>query len=72
MLTTNTVLLNQEDGVATITLNRPESMNAMTNELMRGISQALEVVRNNKGVRVVILTGNGRGFCAGADLVQAA
>ena len=72
MLTTNTVLLNQEDGVATITLNRPEFMNAMTNELMRGISQALEVVRSNEDIRVVILTGNGRGFCAGADLVQAA
>ena len=72
MFTTNTVLLNQEDGVATITLNRPEFMNAMTNELMRGISQALEVVRSNEDIRVVILTGNGRGFCAGADLVQAA
>ena len=72
MLNTNTVLLTQEDGVATITLNRPEAMNAMTNELMRGISQALEVVRGNEAIRVVILTGNGRGFCAGADLVQAA
>ncbi|MDA9999240.1 enoyl-CoA hydratase-related protein [bacterium] len=72
MLNTNTVLLTQEDGVATITLNRPEAMNAMTNELMRGISQALEDVRGNKAIRVVILTGNGRGFCAGADLVQAA
>lgn len=72
MLKTNTVLLTQEKGVATITLNRPEAMNAMTNELMRGISQALEVVRNNEAIRVVVLTGNGRGFCAGADLVQAA
>ena len=63
MLNTNTVLLTQEDGVATITLNRPEAMNAMTNELMRGISQALEVVRNNEAIRVVVLTGNGRGFC---------
>ena len=72
MLNTNTVLLTQEDGVATITLNRPEAMNAMTNELMRGISQAQEVVRGNKAISVVILTGNGRGFCAGADLVQAA
>jgi len=72
MLNTNTVLLTQEDGVATITLNRPEAMNAMTNELMRGISQALEVVRSNEAIRVVILAGNGRGFCAGADLVQAA
>jgi 2-(1,2-epoxy-1,2-dihydrophenyl)acetyl-CoA isomerase len=72
MSTTNTVLLNQVDGVATITLNRPEAMNAMTNELMRGISHALDTVRNNSDIRVVILTGNGRGFCAGADLVQAA
>ena len=72
MLNTNTVLLSQDGDVATITLNRPEAMNAMTNELMRGISQALEVIRGNEDIRVVILTGNGRGFCAGADLVQAA
>jgi 2-(1,2-epoxy-1,2-dihydrophenyl)acetyl-CoA isomerase len=72
MLKTNTVLLEQSAEVATITLNRPEMMNAMTDELMRGITEAMSVIENNEDIRVVILTGAGRGFCAGADLVQVA
>jgi len=61
-----------QDQVATVTLNRPESLNAMTNELMSGISQALEQVRADEDVRVVVLTGAGRGFCSGADLTTVA
>jgi 2-(1,2-epoxy-1,2-dihydrophenyl)acetyl-CoA isomerase len=72
MLKTDTVKLTLNADIATITLNRPEAMNAMTNELMRGISEALAVVESNTDIRVVILTGAGRGFCAGADLVQVA
>jgi 2-(1,2-epoxy-1,2-dihydrophenyl)acetyl-CoA isomerase len=66
------VLYAASDGIATITLNRPKRMNAMTDELMSGISDALAAVTHDKSVRVVILTGAGRGFCAGADLVQVA
>ena len=44
----------------------------MTDELMRGISDAIDKVRKDQSVRVVVLTGNGRGFCAGADLQQVA
>ncbi|HJP52228.1 MAG TPA: enoyl-CoA hydratase-related protein [Pseudomonadales bacterium] len=66
------VKYSQADNIATITLNRPEAMNAMTNGLMSGISGALEKVANNEDIRVVILTGEGRGFCAGADLTQIA
>ncbi len=58
------------DGVATITLNRPERMNAMTFDLMTAIQDALEDVRLNEDIRLVILTGSGRAFCAGADLIS--
>ena len=61
-----------EDGIATLTLNRPESLNAMNDELMGGISAALEQVRHDESIRVVVVTGAGRGFCAGADLAAAA
>ena len=59
-----------ERGVATITLNRPESLNAMNTDLMVGLGDALERVANDDGVRVVVLTGAGRGFCSGADLTN--
>jgi 2-(1,2-epoxy-1,2-dihydrophenyl)acetyl-CoA isomerase len=57
-----------DDGVARITLNRPTSLNALTPPLMRGLCNALAEVRADRGVRVLVLTGAGRGFCAGADL----
>ena len=66
------VIYAADNGVATITLNRPDALNAMTNDLMRGITSGIRQVRENKSVRVVVLTGAGRGFCAGADLSQVA
>ena len=66
------VRYTHEDGIATITLNRPDAMNAMTNGLMRGISEAMARVIADDSIRVVVLTGTGRGFCAGADLAQVA
>ena len=56
------------NGVATITLNRPDRMNAFTNTMIREWAQALEDARLDADVRAVIVTGAGRGFCAGADL----
>ena len=56
------------DGVATITLNRPERMNAFTPRMIAEWAQALEAARTDADVRAVIVTGEGRGFCAGADL----
>src|SRR3990172_8924858 len=55
------------NGVATITLNRPDRMNAFTNTMIREWAQALEDARLDADVRAVIVTGAGRGFCAGAD-----
>ena len=56
------------DGVATITLNRPEQRNILTAESMAGVSAALVKADEDPAVRVVVLTGTGPAFCAGADL----
>ena len=65
---TAAVLYDNEDGVATITLNRPETLNSMNDPLMNGLRDALQKVVDDESVRVVVLTGAGRGFCSGADL----
>jgi enoyl-CoA hydratase/carnithine racemase len=62
------ILYEKSEGVATITLNRPERMNAFTDVMIREWAQALEDARLDREVRAVIVTGAGRGFCAGADL----
>lgn len=56
------------DGVALLTLDRPASLNAMTAELVQELHDQLDAVSADPGVRVVILTGSGRGFCSGLDL----
>lgn len=56
------------DGIATITLNRPDSLNSMTAALMHELSDAFAKVDADTSVRVVVVTGAGRGFCSGADL----
>ncbi len=56
------------DGVVTITLNRPEKLNAVTSVLIRELIAAFDAVDADDGARVVIVTGAGRAFCAGADL----
>ena len=66
------VQYSQNDGVATITLDRPESLNSMNDELMQDINGALTVVQEDETVRVAVITGSGRGFCSGADLNNAA
>ena len=62
------IVYETADGVATITLNRPERMNAFTNTMIAEWARALEQARLDDEVRAVIVTGAGRGFCAGADL----
>ncbi|WP_375491797.1 enoyl-CoA hydratase-related protein [uncultured Jatrophihabitans sp.] len=62
------LLIDRRDGVATLTLNRPESMNSLSVELKETLRDALRDVSNDPVVRAVVLAGNGRGFCVGQDL----
>jgi enoyl-CoA hydratase len=63
------ILLRQDRGVVSIlTLNRPEKLNALSNELIYAIIRALDVIELDPTIRVVVITGAGRAFCAGADI----
>jgi len=62
------VLYDVRDGVALITLNRPEKLNAWTPAMSAGYRKALDDATLDPSVRALVLTGAGRGFCAGADL----
>ena len=57
-----------EDGVAVITLNRPEKLNAFNSEMLREMLEVFDITDGDDAVRAVIVTGAGRAFCAGADL----
>jgi len=67
-----TVLLDLKDRIATITLNRPEKLNALNYQLVSDLDAALTELEADDGVRVIVVTGAGRAFCAGADLTGAA
>ena len=56
------------DGIATLTINRPQSRNSMTTEVMQGLSEAMPRLANDPSVRLVVLTGAGGAFCAGGDV----
>ena len=63
--------LSQEDGaIAVLTLNRPQSLNSFTRQMHRDLWAALDRVEASQSVRALVLTGAGRGFCAGADLSE--
>jgi enoyl-CoA hydratase len=65
----STVLVEQaKPGIKLITLNRPDSLNAMNHELVSAVHDALDEVDGDNACRVVVLTGAGRAFCAGLDL----
>lgn len=59
------------NGIAQITLNRPEKFNAFNREMALSLQKALDVCANNEDVRAVLITGNGKAFCAGQDLGEA-
>ncbi|MGD8997074.1 MAG: enoyl-CoA hydratase-related protein [Anaerolineae bacterium] len=62
------VKLEIEDGIATITMNRPEAMNALNEKVLRELKESVAQVRDDSSVRVVIITGEGPAFVAGADI----
>jgi 2-(1,2-epoxy-1,2-dihydrophenyl)acetyl-CoA isomerase len=62
------LLVDRTDGVATLTMNRPDSMNSLSVELKVALRDAAQDVGADPSVRAVVLTANGRGFCVGQDL----
>jgi len=65
-----TITLESEAGVATITLNRPDASNALTLKMFGELSGAFEDIRSDEKIKVVLLTGAGRNFCAGGDFKE--
>lgn len=69
-MTDEPVLLEVAENVATITLNRPKRLNALSSELTLALQAAIDRVAEDRSVRCVVITGSGRGFSAGADLAD--
>src|ERR1700754_792582 len=68
MNTSNQIQLQVEAGIATLTLNRPEKRNAISDAMRTDLIAALEQVAADAAVRALVLTGTGKGFCAGGDV----
>ncbi len=64
------VTLSVEAGIATLTLNRPESLNALSQAVVKALDRQLDALAQHTDVRVVLITGNGRAFSAGGDLLE--
>ncbi len=64
--------VTEDSGIVTITLNRPDKLNALVGHMRRDLAEALEHAGSERTVRVVVITGAGGGFCAGGDLERAA
>lgn len=63
-----TISLSIEDGVALLALNRPDRLNSFNADMHEEVRQAMKAIKKDESVRCLVLTGNGRGFCAGQDL----
>jgi len=68
---TPSLLIDQREGVLTLTLNRPDVLNSFNREMAAGLLAALHAAAGDAAVRAIVLTGAGRGFCAGQDLAEA-
>jgi len=66
---TEELVYSCKGGIAKLTLNRPDKLNAITQDMFDGMEQVVGEVRNNDDVKVLVITGAGRGFCSGADVV---
>lgn len=63
-----TIILEKKEGVATLTLNRPEKLNALNRKMTEELESAMVEIRKDRDVRALVITGAGRGFCSGADV----
>jgi 2-(1,2-epoxy-1,2-dihydrophenyl)acetyl-CoA isomerase len=68
----DTIQFDVADGVARLVLNRPDRLNSFTVQMHGEVSEALSIAENDPGIRALLLTGAGRGFCAGQDLTDRA
>jgi enoyl-CoA hydratase/carnithine racemase len=68
MIQAKSFLYEEHEGVATITLNRPERLNALTFEVYRELTDTFALLRTEEAVRAVVITGAGRAFCSGGDV----
>lgn len=66
------ILISENKGILTITLNRPEKLNSFVGHMRRDLAEALEHAGSDRNIRVVIITGAGRAFCAGGDVAYMA
>jgi enoyl-CoA hydratase/carnithine racemase len=66
------IIVTHEDGVTTITLNRPDKLNALDANILKELIQSIDVAREDDASKVMIITGTGEGFCSGADLTSTA
>lgn len=69
-MTDQTVLYEAKGAVAVVTLNRPQSLNSFTRAMHHALWSALDRIEADKSIRALVITGAGRGFCAGADLAE--
>lgn len=70
-MTSSRLITSVQHGVLTLSLNRPEKLNAIDNDLLRDLLSALTMASSDPSVRVVVVNGNGRAFCAGRDVSAA-
>src|SRR6476620_12417417 len=69
-MTETNVLYETRGAVALVTLNRPQSLNSFTRAMHQELWAALDRIESDKSIRALVITGAGRGFCAGADLAE--
>lgn len=67
-MSSQAVLTEVKNGVARITLNEPDSLNALSTAIIEGLNETIGSIKNDPDIRAVILTGNGRAFCAGGNI----
>lgn len=65
-----TIQLDNQDGIALITLNRPEVLNALNDQMEEDLTRAFRIVQEDSKIRALVMTGAGRGFCAGGDIKE--